>query len=134
MKILGALVVTLFLIGCGRDNVGLVDLISGEGGGSEEVVDAGGGDPGTGGGIELGTGGSAGGSELGGGAGGGDVVVEEDAGVVEVDAGTPDPIDAGVEEVDAGEPTEWPGHSGENNRCDAGRGKKLGLIKHGKCE
>ena len=57
------------------------------------------------------------------------VVIEEDAGlpVEEEDAGVP------VVEVDAGAP-EWPGNSGNNNRCDAGQGKKLGLIKHGKCE
>jgi hypothetical protein len=50
----------------------------------------------------------------------------------ELDAGQSTEVDAGSPEADAGR--DLPGNSGNNPRCDAGRGKKLGLIKHGKCE
>jgi len=49
-----------------------------------------------------------------------------------VDAGEPEVPDSGsVEGVDAG--LDLPGKSNENGRCDAGRGLKKGLVKHGKC-
>jgi len=64
-------------------------------------------------------------------------VEEEDAGIGGTAGGTEEVVppvlevaDSGVTVVDAG----LPGNSGNNPRCDVGRGKKLGLIKHGKCE